>query len=43
MTRELTPAEQAWVDEQVAAAPPLSEQQARTLAAIFANPMGAAS
>lgn len=39
----LTPAEQAWVDEQVATAPPLSERQARTLAAIFTNPQAVAS
>lgn len=43
MNRPLTPAEQAWVDKQVAEAPPLSEEQARLVAAIFSNPLGRAS
>jgi len=36
----LTDAERVWVAEQVAAAPPLTEAQARVLGAIFANPLG---
>lgn len=40
MTGPLTAAEEAWVDRQVAAAPPLTQQQVDTLARLF-DAMGA--
>lgn len=39
---ELTPAERAWVDAQVAKAPPLTQEQVDTIARVFGKKRNAA-